>query len=226
MLSFTLGMMLSGTSGEGSPVKRFDPDNRGVEQVTAPSAVVLELNRRFQVDSDTVPYFTMIYGVIDTMTGRVRMCRAGHPAPLLLKGDGSVEQLGQGSFPVGLIADADYEEIEFDLDAGDRLFCYSDGITECMSTGEQPFGTDRLIGQLRNTRRRPLPESLDELQKCLSTWRGGLALDDDVSLLAIEFRPAPVNRIDRLDPPEQSIPGHRQPAMLTACTRTNRPTSR
>jgi sigma-B regulation protein RsbU (phosphoserine phosphatase) len=211
MLSFTLGMMLSGTSSEGSPVKQLDPDNPGVEQITTPSAVVLELNRRFQDNSDTLPYFTMIYGVIDTTTGRVRMCTAGHPAPLLIRGNGSVEQLGQGSFPVGLIADADYDEIEFDLDAEDRLFCYSDGISECMNTEEQPFGTDRLIDQLRNTRRRPLPESLSELQRRLATWRGGHALDDDVSLLAIEFRPTPVKRIDRLDPLEQSIPGNGQP---------------
>jgi len=190
MLSFTLGKLLSGTAEEGSPVKQPDPERPGKHCVTAPAAVVGELNRRFQDKDEATPYFTMVYGVIDTATGLVRLCQAGHPNPFRVSRDGQVEHLGHGGFPVGLLPSARYENIEFHLLPGDRLFCYSDGISECMNPQERPFGTARVIEQLVQTRQRPLSESLAELRDTLQLWRGDNPYDDDISLVAVEFRPA------------------------------------
>jgi len=145
MLSFTLGKVLSSTAEEGSPVKQAGTNQLGTECITSPAAVVAELNRRFQDNNDATPYFTMIYGIIHTSTGDVRMCQAGHPHPFRISRDGSIEHLGNGGFPVGLLPDVHYENTEFTLHPGDRLFCYSDGISECMNADEHPFGSERLV---------------------------------------------------------------------------------
>ena len=187
MLSFTLGKVLSSTAEEGSPVKQAGTGQRGTECITSPAAVVAELNRRFQDNNDATPYFTMIYGVIHTPTGHVRMCQAGHPHPFRISRDGSIEHLGNGGFPVGLLPDAHYEDIEFTLQPGDRLFCYSDGISECMNADEQPFSSERLVEHMLQSCLRPLAETLAGLSTRLHDWRRGEPLDDDVSLIAIEY---------------------------------------
>jgi sigma-B regulation protein RsbU (phosphoserine phosphatase) len=187
MLSFTLGKILSATVEEGSPVKQTDPNRPGGECITSPAAVVAELNRRFQDKDETTPYFTMIYGVVNTATGHVQMCQAGHPNPIRVSRDGSIESLGSGGFPVGLLPSAHYDDIDFTLNPGDRLVCYSDGISECMNAEDQPFSTGRLVSHLLQSCLRPLPETLVTLRTCLQDWRHGEPFEDDVSLIAIEF---------------------------------------
>ena len=187
MLSFTLGKVLSSTAEEGSPVKQAGTNQLGTECITSPAAVVAELNRRFQDNNDATPYFTMIYGIIHTSTGDVRMCQAGHPHPFRISRDGSIEHLGNGGFPVGLLPDVHYENTEFTLHPGDRLFCYSDGISECMNADEHPFGSERLVEHMLQSCRRPLQETLTGLSTRLQDWRRGDPFDDDVSLIAIEY---------------------------------------
>ena len=191
MLSFTLSKVLSATLEEGSPVKQRDPAQPGGSRITSPAAVVSELNRRFQDKDETTPYFTMIYGVVNTASGDVKMCQAGHPNPFCVSRDGTVENLGSGGFPVGLLPNAQYENIEFKLRPGDRLFCYSDGISECMNAEEQQFSTERLVDHLLQSCLRPLAETLAGLRVHLQNWRHDEPFEDDVSLIAIEFDAAP-----------------------------------
>jgi sigma-B regulation protein RsbU (phosphoserine phosphatase) len=190
MLSFTLGKILSSTVEEGSPVKQADPACPGAERIISPALVVAELNRRFQDKDEATPYFTMIYGVVNTTTGHVRLCQAGHPNPYRVSRDGTAECLGRGGFPVGLLPDVGYEDIEFTLHPGDRLYCYSDGISECMDPDDQPFSMDRMVELLQQSCHRPLPDTLVDLRSSLQDWRQGRPFDDDVSLIAIEYHTA------------------------------------
>ena len=206
MLSFTLGKVLSATVEEGSPVKQADPDTPGAERISSPAAVVTELNRRFQDKDEATPSFTMIYGVVNTATGHVRMCQAGHPNPLRVTRDGTVARIGSGGYPVGLLPDVAYENIDFRLQPGDRLFCYSDGISECMDPKQQPFGTERLVNHLLQSFRQPLPDMLAGLRSNLQDWRRDLPFDDDVSLIAIEYQPRATQSGQTDFPEYQNLP--------------------
>ena len=198
--------MLAGTVDGGSPLKQPDPGLSDAQSITPPAAVVAELNRRFQDKDEATPYFTMLYGVVNTRTGRARMCQAGHPSPFRVSPDGSFEKLGHGGFPVGLLPAARYEDIEFSLRPGDRLFCYSDGVSECTDPQQRAYGSERLITHLVQTCRRPLPESLTELRARLEEWRNGEAFDDDVSLIAIEFQPRTAISGSSLDTQQTAVP--------------------
>jgi len=85
------------------------------------------------------------------------------------------------------LPNAQYENIEFKLYPGDRLFCYSDGISECMNAEEQQFSTERLVNHVLQSCLRPLQETLVSLRTSLQDWRCGEPFEDDVSLIAIEF---------------------------------------
>lgn len=192
MLAFTLSKVLAASADEGSPVRLRAVGGAGGdgERLRAPAEVVAELNRRFQVEDDSMPYFTMVFGVIDTLLGRVRLCQAGHPHPLLVSRSGVVSVIGEGGFPVGLLPDADYHTIELALSPGDRLYLYSDGVSECQREGgEEAFGNARLERQLATACDQPLDRVMGGLRGVLRGWRGSAAFDDDVSVLALEFRP-------------------------------------
>lgn len=156
-----------------------------------PVEVVTRLNENFQADDRNMMYFTMIYGIINTRSGQGSLCQAGHPYPLLCRSDGSVESLGKGGFPVGLVPKADYEAVDFQLRPGDRLLLYSDGATECVNQENFQFGADRLGQSLCDARQLSLEEAMEQIKNALVIWNprssGKIAFNDDVSLLAIEL---------------------------------------
>lgn len=151
--------------------------------VPLPSTVVSALNRRFLSDGDRMDYLTMIYGVINTATGATRLCQAGQPSPILLRKDGVADTIGDGGFPVGMFADAIYEDIEFDMRSGDRLAVFSDGITECENATGAQFGEDRLTAALQGEN----GTILNGLQRKIQNWTGQRPPTDDVSLLLMTF---------------------------------------
>ncbi|MES0862054.1 SpoIIE family protein phosphatase [Ruegeria sp. SCPT10] len=96
-----------------------------------PEQVAETLNSRLMVDTGIEEYFTMVYAIVDLRSGHMKMVQAGHPHPLLLRQDGSTEYLGDGGLPIGLIPDANFQQVETKLNPGDRLLLHSDGFTEC-----------------------------------------------------------------------------------------------
>ena len=156
------------------------------------AAVVTELNHRFMDLSDTLGQFTMIYGVVDVVTGDGAFCQAGHPYPVLLRADGAVEQLGRGGFPVGLDDEPDYENIPFTLRPGDSLLIYSDGISESTGPSGEAFGRDRMTRAALGTSAAPLPA----IAQAVDDWRGGEPCTDDLSMVILTMRAAEPRALD------------------------------
>lgn len=182
MMAVTLSRTLSSlrSSSQGS--------TPGTEpRVTPPDAVVADLNRRFQPEIDgIVPYFTMVYGQLETSSGEGRLCQAGHPHPLIARHNGRVERLGHGGFAVGMLEGVLYDAIDFRLAPGDRLVLYSDGITDCTNAEGEDFGLERLEALFQSGRERPLDDLTRRLDVALAAWRETTEIADDISLLIIE----------------------------------------
>ena len=184
MLSVTLSMLMNPELGEGNPLKRFDPLARTYVPV-GPADAVAELNRRFQSREDQ--YFTMIYGLLHTTTLMFRFSQAGHPSPLLIRKGSGIRALGTGGPPVGILPQAEYETVEMQLEPGDRLFVYSDGVLECSNPAGEMFGEQRMLDYLHRTTASALGEMVSGLETELETWRGKPEFDDDISMLALEI---------------------------------------
>jgi sigma-B regulation protein RsbU (phosphoserine phosphatase) len=129
----------------------------------------------------------MVYGVIDTRLQTIDICQAGHPNPIYLPSEGSAQFIGEGGFPVGITTLAEYEPINLSYAAGDRLFFYSDGITECMNSQEELFGPERLLAFVNETRELPISAVLTRLEQHMRLWRGSDNFEDDISVLALEM---------------------------------------
>jgi sigma-B regulation protein RsbU (phosphoserine phosphatase) len=184
MLSVTLSMVLAPDQMQGSPLRRYDYV-ADTSEAMPPGDVIRELNRRFQAKDDR--YFTMVYGLIDTRSQRLRIAQAGHPSPVLLRRDGQREILGTGGMPVGLWPEMEFDCIETFFYQGDRLLLYSDGVTECMNDAGEGFGEARLLQYLDREREQPMDKMLTGLLAEIGERHEGKEFNDDISLLTIEM---------------------------------------
>ncbi|WP_422475138.1 PP2C family protein-serine/threonine phosphatase [Endozoicomonas sp. ALB032] len=189
LFSFTLNNILSETSGRGSIVREtldYEPFNK----VRAPEQVLASLNRRFQLTPESMLYFTIAYGLINSRTGQVTLSQAGHPQPLWIHRDKAiVEPVAGGGVPIGMMPDMEYTSCTLQFQPGDRLFLYSDGVTECENTEGQQFGEARLLQCLQDTLDDDLKSVVDQVEKNVRDWSELDRFDDDVTYLLLEWKP-------------------------------------
>ncbi len=186
MLSFTLSKVISPGEHRENLLKSVTSESP-YYKLTSPADLMLILNDRFQSGDDVMQYFTIVYGIINTATGHTTLTQAGHPSPVFMKRGGEVTFVGQGGYPVGIMPGLEYEDLELQLEKGDRLFLYSDGITECNDDSGEQFSEERLIKLIQGGQDLPEKELLDRIEENLRQWKGNDEFEDDVTLLALEI---------------------------------------
>lgn len=155
-------------------------------RIVRPSEVARLLNIKFLNKSSTPQYFTMTYGVINMKTGKGQLCQAGSPYAIVTNQDGSCNKLGDGGYPIGLIAGAEYEDIGFELAPGSRLLLYSDGLVEVENKNQKQFGFEGLVQIFKLNKDRSLNTAVQMSYEMIKKWSGKNDMDDDVSMLALE----------------------------------------
>lgn len=183
MLSFSLSKMLS---PEGLLTR---PRADGRSEPVPPAEVLAELNARFQADVDSMKYFTILYGLLDSESDQITLAQGGHPSPIHVRGD-TVTRLGASGFPIGMLPGMEFEQESFAFAPGDRLFLYSDGVTECPGPGREPFRVERFEAALRAGADVSLETSVAGIERELRAWSGSDEFSDDVTLLALERKAA------------------------------------
>jgi len=157
--------------------------------IVPPAEVAAHLNRLFPFDSATEQLTTMIYGIFNIATEVFQYVSAGHPGPVHLPHGAEPVILESEGYPIGL-TDEVYEERSVRLSEGDRLYLYSDGVTEAMDVVGSRFGNDRLLQAIRIGRPRPLQDSVSAIIDDISRWYQGEKSQDDISVLAVELSSA------------------------------------
>ncbi len=185
MLSFTLSHLIMpmpfGARGMEQP---HEPDFLNLND---PVKLARDLNNMFLDRSDDQQYFTMIYGMIDLRRKRVRFTRAGHPPLVYLPAGGEAVSMGKGGLPMGLFPDIELEVEELDYRPGDRIFVYSDGVTECKNSEGARYSLDGLQARITQSRTASLSQTIQRIYQDLRNWKQSSKFEDDISILAIEF---------------------------------------
>jgi sigma-B regulation protein RsbU (phosphoserine phosphatase) len=128
-------------------------------------------------------FVTILLCVLDTASGRLAYCSAGHTTGIIRKADGAIELLDVRSMFVGAYGDAVFDEGETTLEKGDLLVAYTDGVTEARR-GREFFGEDRLarfIKRMPSARPKGAPKAI--FKEVLAFSGGGLS--DDVAIVAV-----------------------------------------
>ena len=183
LLSVTLNRILLPLSNESSAVRQHTGESR--YEIVSPVRVAELLNQQFLMNPEEPQYFTLLYGLLDIETHLFTFICAGHPSPLYLPSVAPPRILEVAGYPVGLLEAATWEENTLQLHPGDRLYLYTDGITEAPNQWEEPFGRSRLLDALVEGKNQSLDESIDHLIAEVHSFVSP-PIDDDVSILALE----------------------------------------
>lgn len=152
-----------------------------------PAQIAEALNNQLLADMETEHYFTLAFADINLKTGYTQFVQAGHPYPVIIRKDGTTELVGTGGPPIGLVPNVQYQTETFDLNHGDRLMLYSDGITECQNAHDILYDDDRMRATLsKNTGTKGL-EYLNGLLWDVSQFADGTPFYDDISAILFEF---------------------------------------
>ena len=162
----------------------------GMSLGTDPARVFNHVNRFLCDHAEIGRYATMFFGILDDQ-GHLEYINAGHPSPFLIRNGVAEDVFTEGSYPVGLVPEAEYTTVCLKLEPGDTLVLFSDGVTEAMDPAEQLFGVPRLKDVLMGVATQtPLDELQTKVLDAVENFARGASQADDLTLLLVRYRGA------------------------------------
>jgi phosphoserine phosphatase RsbU/P len=146
------------------------------------SVIVERLNRQLFAASPPEKYATFFYAVYDASTRRLSYTTAGHPPPVLFHRD-EVRRLDIGGTVVGLFSTIHYEQAVVELEPGDLLLAFTDGLTEPENSYGEEYGEARLLEVARRALSSRPDLLVEEIYRSVGDWTGSPELQDDMTLL-------------------------------------------
>lgn len=191
-----LGFVIADVSGKGVPAALFMTITRTLLKATAqfiaePTQCVTQLNDLLAAENEQMMFVTLFYGVLHLDTGTLHYVNAGHNPPYLLRTDGSVQPLARtGGMAVAVSEGMAYRAASVQLQPGEQLFLFTDGVTEAFNPQGQEFGEARLQQALLqaqpHTRADPAALTAQVLAE-VHAFENGAAQADDITCMALRF---------------------------------------
>ncbi|HEV2498191.1 MAG TPA: SpoIIE family protein phosphatase [Terriglobia bacterium] len=161
------------------------PERSGGAPATSTATVLDRLNRQIYDNTPDAKYATFFYAIYEAETRRLSYTNAGHPAPFLFRGN-RLKRLDTGGTVLGLFPAALYQQEELQLEPGDLLLAFTDGLIEPENPYGEEFGDQRLAEVVREASDLP-PERLAEtVYREIGNWSGGAEPSDDMTLLYLK----------------------------------------
>jgi sigma-B regulation protein RsbU (phosphoserine phosphatase) len=148
------------------------------------TAVADEIDHEIDRNATETLYATLFISVLDPVTRILRYVNCGHHPQFVLRRAGGLERMASTGVPVGLLVGRGYSQLEVQLEAGDRLFFYTDGCVEAENEAGDFFGADRLEAALAAGGGDP-GDVLAHVERVVEQFRGARELLDDVTVMAV-----------------------------------------
>jgi sigma-B regulation protein RsbU (phosphoserine phosphatase) len=148
-----------------------------------PVEIAERVDRWFKSNPDTHQFVTLFYAMVNARTRVLTYVSAAHPPAVLVR-QGKAELLRGSGLPIGL--GEGYEQTTRQLEKGDRVYLYTDGVPESQDAARETFGMERVLASLEASAGKPLQETLDDLLAEVRKWCGEEPQHDDISLIAIQ----------------------------------------
>jgi sigma-B regulation protein RsbU (phosphoserine phosphatase) len=194
-----VAIVVGDASGKGISAALYMAMTRNLLKYTAlqfinPGECLLKLNKMLIAEKQEFANFsvTLFYGVLDIATGIMQYAYSGHPAPLIVHGDGKIETITQepwGSFPLAFFENSEYEVEKIQLQKGDTLIGYTDGLTDAEnSTGIHLIQEEEQLKKFfKGANNMPLQEITNSLLTKVNEFSAGAPLTDDMTILALRY---------------------------------------
>src|SRR2546425_4654677 len=141
-------------------------------------AVLSAVNRQLFASSLADRYATLFYGVFDGTTRTLQYVNAGHNPPMLIRRDSSIIWLEAGGAPLGMFPDSNYEEGAVQLNPGDLVLAYTDGVIEAVNPGGEEWGVDGLRRAAAESYAQYADDMVDAIFTSMDEYSRGRLTDD------------------------------------------------
>ncbi|MDR2769008.1 MAG: SpoIIE family protein phosphatase [Puniceicoccales bacterium] len=153
----------------------------------SPAAVLKIMNQYLYAETSQEMFVTMVYCVLDTSCQTLKISRAGHECPLLIKPDLPVKKLMPQGIGLGMVSSEIFdnllEEATYDFKRGDTCILYTDGVTEALNAQNQEFSQQNLFKVIDENRDKPPKELVQKIVKSVEDFSGSDRLSDDLTLV-------------------------------------------
>jgi len=158
------------------------------DKFTSSSKLLKEINKQLRGTLLDMQYITAFYLIYNKSSGTLSYSNAGHTRPLYYKSaKNQVVALDSFGWFIGISDDIDYEEKMLNVNKGDRLILYTDGITEAKNINNEDFGEIRLARFIKENQNLHGKEFCSNLLDTVKKYNDGTEINDDIAFLNIEF---------------------------------------
>ena len=188
-----MALVIADVSGKGVPAAMFMMRAKTAIVNTArigksPSEVLFEVNNILCEGNDAEMFVTAWIGIIDLETGFMRCANAGHEYPVLCRAGGEYELVkDKHGLVLGAMENVPMNEYTLQIEPGDRIFVYTDGVPEAIDKEENAYGTDRLVRKLNTVRNVPQQVTLEQVHSDMVEFVGEAEQFDDITMLGFTY---------------------------------------
>lgn len=191
-----LYFIIGDVSGKGVPASLFMAITRSLfrtlsqQHGESPAEIMTQMNRAIVDSNESNMFVTLIIGILDLPTGRLRFCNAGHNPPILINKEGHISSIKTKSqLFVGVIEELIYTDEEITLEANSRLFLYTDGITEAENAAKELFSEKRLLNILSPIGTLDIRIIVDTVIRSVAAHVKQADPSDDMTILLLHYHP-------------------------------------
>jgi len=184
-----LGICIADVVGKGMPAALLMSNLQAIVRAMAsedmpPKQLCEKVNRVISSNMTPGKFITFFYCLLDAKQKKLIYSNAGHNRPILFHQDGTWLELKEGGLALGMSRERNYEQGEAELNSGDRLLLFTDGVTEAINADREEFGEERLIELLGNNLSLRATELQKKVIEAVTEFSRG-DFQDDVTLIAI-----------------------------------------
>ena len=189
-----LAVVMADVSGKGVPAALFMMISKTLIKSAAqnglsPKAVLEKVNNQLCENNEAEMFVTVWLGILEISTGKMKCANAGHEYPTVMRKGGDFELFkDKHGFVLAGMDGARYREYELELNVGDRIFVYTDGVPEATDSSNTLYGTDRMLAALNRAKDGSCRRLLESLHGDVDSFVGNADQFDDITMLCLEIK--------------------------------------
>ena len=188
-----MALVIADVSGKGIPAALFMMRAKtailnAAKTGKSPSETLFEVNNSLCEGNEAEMFVTAWVGIIDLETGIMNCANAGHEFPVYCHAGGEYELIKDvHGLVLGAMENVPMKEYTLQMNPGDRLFVYTDGVPEAIDKDEKAYGTDRLVSKLNELREEPQKDTLEKVHHDIVKFVGEAEQFDDITMLGFTY---------------------------------------
>ena len=188
-----LAMVIADVSGKGVPAALFMVIARTllknrIQEGGSPSEILSDVNEKLCEGNESELFVTVWLAIIELSTGKGKAANAGHEHPVLKRADGQYELIKyRHSVAVATMEGVRFKEHDFEIQPGDSIFVYTDGVPEATDANDELYGTDRMLEALNSYNGNSPKELLGTVRKSVDDFVDEAPQFDDLTMLCFNY---------------------------------------